>query len=86
MQQAHELIHGQRQQAKHPVAHHLGVTLNPDVVAAELILESCIHPFCHGALVVVHRFGRIEFNFLAAARVVINRREVSQVFAMRLCT
>jgi len=83
LQQAHQLIHRQNQQAKHQMAHHLGVALDPDVIAAELVLEPCIHPFRHCALVVAHSFGRIEFDLLATTRVVVNQRDMPQVFTVR---
>lgn len=35
--------------------------------------------FCHDALVVVHRSSRVEFKLFAAARVIVNLRDVSQV-------
>lgn len=57
------------------MAHHLGVPLDPDVVAAKLILESRTHPLGHRALVITRRFSRIAFTFLAAVRVVVNQRD-----------
>ena len=80
MQQAHQLIYRQNQRAKHQMAHHLDVSLDSNRVAAELILESRIHPFSHGALAVANHLGRIEDDLLATARIVVDQRGVSQVF------
>ena len=80
--QSHQLIGGQSQNTEHQVPHHLGVALDPQVVAAELILQARITALRGSALVVADGFGRGERDLLAAARVVVDQRNVAQASAV----
>src|SRR3990167_9408926 len=82
LSQSHQLIGGQRQHAEHQVPHHLGVTLDHDRGATELILESAIGTLGGGALVVADGFGRSKFDLLATTRVVVDQGDVTQTAAM----
>ena len=65
------------------MAHHLDVAPNPDMPAAEFVLEAGIHPLGHCALVVAYRLSRIEFDLHATARGVIDQRNVTPLPAVR---
>ena len=82
LSQSLQLIGGQRQNTEHQVPHHLGVTLDHDRIAAELILESAIGPLGGGALVMADGFGRRKFDLLAATRVVVDQRNVALTATM----
>ena len=70
---SHQRVCRQRQNAEHQVAHHLGVPLDPEGMAAELILERSIAALGSGAFVVSDGFGRGEFDLLAPARVGVDQ-------------
>ena len=52
----HQLFHRQRDDAKHQMRHHLGVTLYPHHATTELIFKTTVNPFDGAALVVTKRF------------------------------
>ena len=82
MSQSHQLVGRERQDTEHQVAHDFGRPLNPDVIAAELILEPAIGAFGDRPLVVTEGIDRIELFLLAVARVVIDERYVVQAAAV----
>jgi hypothetical protein len=56
--QPHQVIDGQREDAEHQVAEHLGVPAHPHISPAEIILEAAIDPLGGAALVVAHLLGK----------------------------
>ena len=61
------------------MSNHLGIAPDHQVFATELIFESRIAAFGGSALVVADSFSGARFNLLAAARVVVDQRNVAQV-------
>ena len=57
-EQAHQLLDGERQNAKHQVAHDLVVAANPDELAAEVILEPSVGPLDGAPFVVADILGQ----------------------------
>src|SRR3972149_4002767 len=85
LSQSHQLIGTEREDTKHQVSHHLSVSLDPDGVAAELVLEPSVGALGCGAFVVTARLGLIELDLLSTAWVVIDQRYMTQsaaVFAL----
>lgn len=82
LSQSHQLIGGQSQDAKHQMAHHFGIAPDPQMFAAELILEPRIAAFGNGALVIANGFRRGEFDLLTPARVVVNQGNMAQTPAV----
>ena len=81
-EQAQQLVRRQPQEAKHEVAHHLGVASDPDLPATEFILEARIRTLSLAAFLVALLLRRVKLDFLAPARVVINERHMPQTAAV----
>jgi len=82
LSQSDQLVGGQHQHAEHQMTHHLGGTLDHDMVAAGLVLEACIAAVGDGALVVADGFVRIEFDLRSLAGVAIDQRHMPQAAAV----
>jgi hypothetical protein len=67
-EQAQQLVRRQPQEAKHEVAHHLGVASDPDLPATEFILEARIRTLSLAAFLVALLLRRVKFNFPAPRR------------------
>lgn len=64
------------------MGHDLRSALDHEGVAAEFLLESGVRALGDARLVIADRFGRVEFDLLAAARIVIDQRHVAKVLAV----
>lgn len=80
LSQAHQLVGGQGQDAKHQMPHHLGRSLDHQVICAKLILEPGIATFGNGTFVVSNRVGGFELLFLATPRIVVNQGPKGSIF------
>lgn len=69
-EQAHQLLDGERQNAKHQVAHDLVVAANPDELAAEVILEPSVGPLDGAPFVVADILGQPVTGALSPPRLV----------------
>src|SRR4051794_28683110 len=63
--QPDQLIHGQRQNAEHQMAHHLRRAANPHCPGPEVILQPSVGPLSGGAFGVADRLGEAEPEPLA---------------------
>ena len=81
-EQAQQLVRRQPQEAKHEVAHHLGVASDPDLLATEFILEPRVRALSLAAFLVALLLCRVKLDFLAPARIVINERHMPQTAAV----
>ena len=82
LSQSHQLIGRQGQDTEHQVPHDLGAALDPEGVTAELILEPRIAALGDGAFVVADRVGRLERLLQAAARIVVDQRDMAEATAV----
>jgi hypothetical protein len=65
LNQAQDLICGQRNDTEHEMAHHLGVAAHTDRAPAELVFQTRIHPLPGGAFAIAHILGVAEVQQLA---------------------
>ena len=64
--QSQNLISGQRDDAEHQMAHHLGVAAHADHAPPKLVFQTRIHPLHGGAFAVTHVFGAAIAKELAS--------------------